>query len=290
MSETISKKIKRFYSLISNYQEGAPNTRYKSWEWCHKAFLENKDKYDEQNIEYLSLHLAFYLASWGMYRGSSHLLQRDYKVHKKAVREIIDTKYNSLWDYVPSENNIEEANELLFNSDNGLYWKIKESYNWFDSVDGESSDTLTTKILMGTFGCVPAFDRFLKSGIKTYQDNHEGRKTKIGKYKLAQSIEKDQKHEATESFKALATFALEHSEELKIKSDFYYPPMKCVDMYFWEIGYEMDIVTLLKSKNINKDIKEKLYKKSVELNYCDDGLTYDEAASAIKSLNYKEQL
>lgn len=190
MSETISKKIKRFYSLISNYQEGAPNTRYKSWEWCHKAFLENKDKYDEQNIEYLSLHLAFYLASWGMYRGSSHLLQRDYKVHKKAVREIIDIKYNSLWDYVPSENNIEEANELLFNSDKGLYWKIKESYNWFDSVDGESSDTLTTKILMGTFGCVPAFDRFLKSGIKTYQDNHEGRKTKIGKYKLAQSIER----------------------------------------------------------------------------------------------------
>lgn len=225
-----------------------------------------------------------------MYRGSSHLLQRDYKVHKKAVREIIDTKYNSLWDYVPSENNIEEANELLFNSDKGLYWKIKESYNWFDSVDGESSDTLTTKILMGTFGCVPAFDRFLKSGIKTYQDNHEGRKTKIGKYKLTQSIEKDQKHEATESFKALATFALEHSEELKIKSDFYYPPMECVDMYFWEIGYEMDIVTLLKSKNINKDIKEKLYKKSVELNYCDDGLTYDEAASAIKSLNYEGKL
>lgn len=66
--------------------------------------------------------------------------------------------------------------------------------------------------------------------------------------------------------------------------------MKCVDMYFWEIGYEMDIVTLLKSKNINKDIKEKLYKKSVELNYCGDGLTYDEAASAIKSLNYEEQL
>jgi hypothetical protein len=34
----------------------------------------------------LSLHLAFFLASWGMYRGSSFLLQKDYTIHRPVVR------------------------------------------------------------------------------------------------------------------------------------------------------------------------------------------------------------
>ena len=39
------------------------NHRFKSWEYCYTAF-GNLD-----SVDYLSLHLAFYLASWGMYRG-----------------------------------------------------------------------------------------------------------------------------------------------------------------------------------------------------------------------------
>ncbi len=42
--EKITVKINRFYDLIRNYNEGAPNTRYKSWEWCHQAFLEKKNR------------------------------------------------------------------------------------------------------------------------------------------------------------------------------------------------------------------------------------------------------
>lgn len=37
------------------------NHRFKSWEYCYTAF-GNLD-----SVDYLSLHLAFYLASWGMY-------------------------------------------------------------------------------------------------------------------------------------------------------------------------------------------------------------------------------
>lgn len=290
MIETISQKIERFYSLIRNYQEGAPETRYKSWEWCHKAFLDNKENTEEGNIEFLSLHLAFYLASWGMYRGSSYLLQRDYKAHKAAVREIIKPEYSSLWDYIPTANNIESTNDLLFNTKNGLYWKIKNSYKGFDdeTEEDESSDTLTTKILMGTFGCVPAFDRFLKSGIKCYQDNHDGRNTRIGNYKLTQSIEKAGGTAATESFKALARFAVEHRTELTVDTNFLYSPMKCVDMYFWEIGYEMDIAALLKNEKTKDHVKQKLYKKAVKLNYCNEDITYEEAIAQIRRLNYNE--
>ena len=68
--EDIDIKVNRFYSLIKDYKEGAPETRYKSWEWCHKVFFEKKEEYrkaqneDDKNkiVEFLSLHFAFYLA------------------------------------------------------------------------------------------------------------------------------------------------------------------------------------------------------------------------------------
>ena len=41
--------------------------------------------------------LMFYLASWGMYRGSSFLLQKDYKIHIPVVEEVLKTKYNILF-------------------------------------------------------------------------------------------------------------------------------------------------------------------------------------------------
>ena len=75
------------------------NGRYKSWEYCYKVFNDahNFGNLDEEYIDYLCLHLAFYLASWGMYRGSSFLLQKDYKVHKIVIEELFKEKYNNLW-------------------------------------------------------------------------------------------------------------------------------------------------------------------------------------------------
>lgn len=288
--ESITQKINRFYSLISNYKEGAPDTRYKSWEWCHEAFLNHRTDHSEENIEFLSLHLAFYLASWGMYRGSSYLLQRDYKAHKAAVREILKDDYNDLWDYVPTEDNIENANSLLFNTDTGIYWKVKKSYGRYnDETAGEgngdeSSDTLTTKILMGTFGCIPAFDRFLKSGIKCYQNNHG---SKVRGYKLTQSIEQSNGNGSTESFKALASMVVENPGVFHIDSDFYYPPMKCVDMYLWEVGYEMDTAKILVDAKKTDATKKKAYDKAVELGCFNEGLSFEEANDIIRSLNLK---
>ncbi len=74
-----------------------------------------------------------------MYRGSSYLLQRDYKAHKNAVTAIMDEKYKLLWDYEPTEQNVDEANELLFNNDKGIYWKIKDSYKGYDE-ESEGDD------------------------------------------------------------------------------------------------------------------------------------------------------
>ena len=71
------------------------NGRYRSWEHCYKCFYDARNN-PNCDYDYLSLQLAFYLASWGMYRGSSFLLQKDYRVHIPVVEELLKTQYDCL--------------------------------------------------------------------------------------------------------------------------------------------------------------------------------------------------
>lgn len=86
--------INKYYSVM----EADENARYLSWEHCYKIFQEahKKDELTNEDIDYLSLHLAFYLASWGMLRGSSFLLQKDYRVHIDIINELYKPCYNHL--------------------------------------------------------------------------------------------------------------------------------------------------------------------------------------------------
>ena len=74
-----------------------PNHRYLSWEHSHEAFRQHRQTHDEKSVDYLCLHLARYLASWGMLR-NSFLMQKAYKVHTKAVEVICSPEWSDLWD------------------------------------------------------------------------------------------------------------------------------------------------------------------------------------------------
>lgn len=84
--DLIIKSSTEFYNDLKVDENG----RYRSWEHCYSHFIKARGS-QEIDYDYLSLQLAFYLASWGMYRGSSFLLQKDYKVHIPA-----STSYFSL--------------------------------------------------------------------------------------------------------------------------------------------------------------------------------------------------
>ena len=69
--DLVKSAITPFYGKITNVD----HHRYKSWEYCYQNFIEARNReLNRSDIDALSLHLAFYLASWGMYRGSSFLL------------------------------------------------------------------------------------------------------------------------------------------------------------------------------------------------------------------------
>lgn len=262
--------VNKYYSTFQNLNEGDAGTRFKSWEYCHQFFLDNKDKFkgkfkdgvlvntedltpEQKSIrELMALHLGFYLASWGMYRGSCFLLNRDYKAHLKVVDIILEQKYESLWNFNPTdEKSIESADKLLFSqseNNRGIYWRIKEeayksisdpernlSSSCNSPSDVEPTDTLITKILLGTFACIPAFDRFFNDGVKIFNNNLPKEE------KLSTNLESKQ----LKSFKAISKFALTHSDSINplINDENFegmkeYPVMKIVDMYFWQKGYD----------------------------------------------------
>ena len=92
-------------------EEGA-NSRFRFWEYCHEAFLHRKGKaLSVSKKGLLPLNLAFFVASWGMYR-KSFLTQCDYKVHRKTVEACMKDANDELWDFDASlANRVTVANE-----------------------------------------------------------------------------------------------------------------------------------------------------------------------------------
>lgn len=150
--------------------------RYKSWERCRNAFINRN--INNPDYENLALNLAWYLASWGMLRGSSFLLQCDYSVHIVPIRDILlNKKYEKLFDIDPLENKNKEKTylELLFGKDgkSGIVKELKDYYTACRRVfkktkSDDFSNTLITKILLGVFGCIPAYDDYFMKAMWYY--------------------------------------------------------------------------------------------------------------------------
>ena len=77
-------KVKDFHSRLTDDK----HHRYLSWEHCYDYFGQ-----DEVDPDKACLHMAFYLASWGMYRGSAFLLQKDYLIHKEVVSHLLTKRH-----------------------------------------------------------------------------------------------------------------------------------------------------------------------------------------------------
>ncbi len=253
----INEFIKSFNKFKREIDSNA-NSRYLSWEYCYGKFHEAFDKLNELNEDdylNLSLHLAFYLASWGMYRGSSFLLQFDYKVHLQTVKLILNDKYKPLigycWD--KGDKNYSSNLDLLFGSEGneGLINSIKKEYERFrrearnedESTNQAISDILVTKILLGTLGCVPAYDEMLKGALKFGKEE-------CGEKELVQRFGKN-------SFEALVDFYSKNKKKIRKKMEtltlkdlpsIEYPQMKLLDMGLWKLGLEKSKKTTRKRR------------------------------------------
>ena len=221
--DLIIKSSTEFYNDLKVDENG----RYRSWEHCYSHFIKAR-RSQEIDYDYLSLQLAFYLASWGMYRGSSFLLQKDYKVHTPVVKELLSEKYDVLAG-IKCVSFREKSNQQLLldiNSFLGQYYdKIRREVKE-QELKNQLSFTLITKILMGTLGCVPAYDRYFIAGIKN-------QKVATGNYNLKSIMQLVDFYEKNSA-------RLEPVREKMEVEGMPYPQMKMIDMGFWQVGLELD--------------------------------------------------
>ncbi len=214
-------------TIFYNELRADSNGRYRSWEHCYKCFHDARNN-SAPDLDYLSLHLAFYLASWGMYRGSSFLLQKDYKVHVPVVEELLKVHYNGLFGLECIElrkNDVQKKLTELNWFMTVYYDKIRKSVKETE-VKNKLSATLTTKILMGILGCVPAYDRYFIDGVK-------GQKVTTGIYNIKSLLK-------LVDFYDTNRVRLEETRKRLKVYDLPYPQMKLLDMGFWQIGFERD--------------------------------------------------
>lgn len=225
---SVIETIQKYLSLLVS--EAYP--RYQSWDHCYKAFQASKMN------EHHSLHLGFYLASWGMYRGSAGLLQKNHKVHDEAVKRIYEEvgqklKCSKLRDVRRSDiDDIIKFGNVL-----------KSYYKAIDYTRGpepakkiSATQTLFSKIMLGTLACAPAYDQYFCRGLEIYGI----KKRTFTKASLEELFDFYDNHD--NEFQSAQQTIME-------KIGLHYPIMKIMDMYFWQIGYDDEMKKVEEKKN-----------------------------------------
>ncbi len=156
----IEKNIRAYTDGDENTKGIKPLERYSSFDYCFNYFqsFREQNRLDDlaspNHIQESCLQLGFYLASWGMLRGSSFLPSKSVKVFETLIHAIVNAN-TVLWEI--------DANNYSLHNIQAILDFRKNVGQVLDYRNGPS-DILVTKIMLGVFGNVPAFDSYFKKG------------------------------------------------------------------------------------------------------------------------------
>ena len=155
-----------------------------------------------------------------MYRGSSFLLQHTYTVHVHVIDALASPQFRNLWqhDVGSHDDDVKLASTIM-----DLVTSVKAAYGQF----GRPTDTLTTKILLGTIGCLPACDRFFINGFR----DQGFRYSSVNKLFIDRILQY-----CIDSRLKLAKL----QSKISKRGGPEYPLMKLADMHFWQIGSDLE--------------------------------------------------
>jgi len=127
-----------------------PQDRYASFDYCFYYFRQSSSTALLADIEKSCLVLGFYLASWGMLRGSSFLLNKSAKYYEPLI-EYIAGLDKAIWEIDVDSYNKKNIETIL-----EVYDQIRSVF----IMNKSAHITLVTKIMLGVFGIIPAFDNY----------------------------------------------------------------------------------------------------------------------------------
>jgi len=155
----ISANVRKYLNGGAGSDGRTPNERYTSFDYCFNYFQKFRESGDvsglasQANIQLSCLQLGFYLASWGMLRGSADLLQKSAR-HLIPIMKVVAQAHISLW----------QIDAHCYNKTNNE--RLCELADTIRKAHPGMSDILLTKIMLGVFGSVPAFDTNFRRGCK----------------------------------------------------------------------------------------------------------------------------
>lgn len=218
----IKESVCQFLDELQKDKHG----RYISFEHFHKAFeMEYNNK--KANIEYLTLHLFAYLSSWGMLRGSTFSFYKDYLFHKPVIEILLDKKYSSLLNNKCSQINNNDINNIIDVSNRIKQYYLSQTYKDSKGKIKKCNPTnaLITKILLGSYQCMPALDTYVRKEIKK-------------ELNITPKIDK-------KTITSLLDFYNKNKNDIDDSVIYYYKKtkvnyseMKIIDMYFWSKNFK----------------------------------------------------
>lgn len=276
MGDVLDRAGKMYRGVELMHSRGFPSGEL-AWEECYLAFwkaraarpTDGTSPEYEQLKEQACLRLAVYLASFGMYRGSSFISGLDASAHMPVVELLLEKKYDGLAEF-PGPSSADgrsvpdsEWNEALFALVGEMcayYSKVKsqallfkEFYGGFPGQSAEEtlkkcesikanelgdmdkarvSRVLITKILMSAFGSVPAYDRYFCAGVKECGMPQTFSERSFPKLCAFVRDGWDDVERTAEEMKFLTA----EGRELGLC----YPPMRVIDKGLWCLGLEVE--------------------------------------------------
>jgi hypothetical protein len=163
----ISKSIIQFIDGKGKNKGRKPDERYASFDYCYNyfhSFYKNNtlgELTNEKNMPVSCLQLGFYLASWGMMRGSSFLLEKSVRTLRPVIETIAHSN-TKLWE-IDIDDYTDENIGLLLDCKRQIIDALGRK--------NKPSDTLITKIMLGVYANVPAFDQYFRKSLKVHTFN-----------------------------------------------------------------------------------------------------------------------
>lgn len=234
MSE-VANTILRVVDLEANLKRfmgsREPTLRYASFDYCFNYFQSHRDDprglVSPGGLETSCLQLGYYLASWGMFRASSQMLRRSSK-HLAPLVSVLANDLGYLWGLDVDGYDTETIPKLR-EAEIAVRRALRDAPDVEATLEGHglkglvASETLTTKILLGVFGCVPAFDTYFRRGFEVATFGPKSL-FKIREFYDANAPVLDAFHIPTVDFTSGEA------------TDLLYPKAKLVDMIFFVAG------------------------------------------------------
>lgn len=154
MATTITTSIINSHYKEFMKQRGSIENRYASFDLCYLYFYTNRGKLSGSKMSESCMQLWAFLGSWGMIARGNALQEKSYAYLKEVIRFINKNPqyYNS------SIDDPTYCDDML-----RLYKGLKKALN----LPQRSQKTVITKIMLGVYGCLPAFDTYVCNSLGT---------------------------------------------------------------------------------------------------------------------------